>query len=83
MEVPNHLNVFDLKEDAINHNNNQKIVKLRESIQDIKFWIPDDSHFIWLIKCAKPVRGSENDAEKNEWVQLKFKVFKVKKQNLT
>ncbi|CAA91026.2 Mitochondrial fission factor [Caenorhabditis elegans] len=25
MEVPNHLNVFDLKEDAINHNNNQKI----------------------------------------------------------
>lgn len=22
---PNHLNVFDLKEDAINHNNNQKI----------------------------------------------------------
>ncbi|UMM42673.1 hypothetical protein L5515_018407 [Caenorhabditis briggsae] len=26
MEVPNHLNVFDLSEDLMNHNNNQKMV---------------------------------------------------------
>lgn len=26
MEVPNHLNVFDLSEDVINHNNNMKMV---------------------------------------------------------